>query len=228
MMTTLDHGCDCDMRIGIINLLRVLYIDKRCPIDSINRIHTILRKNSGGGTKRSVLEFWDLIIWEQFKEQDMIDGTFPDNLDEKEIQRRLYKILMSLSKFGCLNGLIEALKDDYDSEFLEKVVKVMKKFTDVLKKHNILHEPRVSLLLASEEFSNEVDTVRTKVFEFLDIVQRTDFDMLIKNRKDWMSAMDSFESLLDDMLSCSNNAEEISVNSNEEDDDNSYNDLDCY
>lgn len=147
----------------------------------------------------SALVFWDHVIQKKLKKCGVEDPDF-STLDQMVIRERLYKVLLKLGTIGCLHVLVTLVLDDVDGAVLEQAVKVAKRLQMVLKQHNILDESRDALFKTCESFSNTQAHIRTALFQFLDLVKCEDLEARVTNRKQWLSNMDSFKSLLDDML----------------------------
>lgn len=170
--------------------------------------------------KAKAVEFWTDVIANCLHNQGMIDNAFPEMtfsmdsrkiimLSETEIQKRLHKVLIELSQYGCLKVLMTAIQDDCDIDVVDKAVQVTKTFAELLKRYKI--EPNRGDCVASSSASADYEIEKQK---FLKLLQG-DLDQHVRSKRKWMNDMDSFEMLLNDMLH------------DYEDVDNS-NDLDCY
>lgn len=164
--------------------------------------------------KKTALDFWDEVILECLKNKGMIDGSFPEvtfskecrkivTLTENEVQRRLNKVLIELSTNGCLTVLMGAVQDDCDVDVVEKAVVVTKKFVKLLNKYKVVS--------CQCDVSAEEKVLVDKFLEFT----RQDLDKFVGNKRKWLKNMNSFGSLLDDIL-----------RDYEENDD--INNMDCY
>lgn len=146
--------------------------------------------------KKIALEFWDEVISECLKNQGMIDGSFPEvtfskdcrkivTLTENEVQRRLNKVLIELNANGCLTVLMSAIQDDCDVDVVEKAVVLTKKFVTLLNKYKVV--------------SCQCGEKKVEVDKFLEFT-RQNLDKFVENKRRWLKNMNSFGSLLDDML----------------------------
>lgn len=119
--------------------------------------------------KVKAIEFWHYVIKRQLQYQGVIDGTFPSvtfskenkkivTLTQKEITLRLTKVLVQLSKFGCLGVLLASLEDQDDVLVVKKGVDVIKSLTEFLDRYNYWGEVRDhhhnTVLSLSNELSN--------------------------------------------------------------------------
>lgn len=117
--------------------------------------------------KVNALDFWQKVICNELSNQGMIDGAFPTvtfskqhrkivTLNEKEIQNRLNKVLLSLSDNGCLGVLLSTMQDKCDLPVAKKAVEITKKLSEHLKKYNMLNGDT-----CMDVFQGPVDTYKT-------------------------------------------------------------------
>lgn len=206
-----------------VALIRCMYSHRRFAEQTIPEIYEMMvaaaTLDLHWEVKKKALEFWDDVISERLKHQGMIDENFPAvtfskehrkivTLNENEIRTRLNKVLLELSANGCLKALTAAVQDDCDVDVIEKAVDVTKKFAGLLNKYNVLSSGDKFNLATRSSAGNE------EVNGFLEFVQK-DLNKLVENKRNWLQNMDSFGSLLDDML-------------REYEEDEDVNSMDCY
>lgn len=101
--------------------------------------------------KSNALCYWSKAINNRLANQGMIDGSFPSvtfskenrkivTLTDTEIKNRLNKVLVELSKCGCLGVLVAAMQDESDLEVAKKAVKITKQLAELLNLHTVNSE----------------------------------------------------------------------------------------
>lgn len=166
--------------------------------------------------KKKALEFWQEIIWHCLQNQGMIDGQFPEvtfskadrkivTLNEHEIRRRLSKVLVELSKNGCLEVLMVVIQDDCDIDVVVKAVDVTKTIVALLNEYKVFVSENENFIINCED---------EKVKRFVKFAQQ-DLDKIVENKRKWMKNLDGFGSVLDDIL-------------RDYEDDEDINTMDCY
>lgn len=175
--------------------------------------------------RKNALEFYEDMIYKHLKNQGMIDGAFPDitfskesrkivTLNDIEITKRLYKVLLELHENHCLIVLKEALLEDCCVSVVEKAVEITKKFRNILIQYKILSNPN-EMSVSNVRVNGCVPYAeRQEIVDFLNFLEIS-LDTRVTNIKKWMKDIDGFNSLLDDML-------------NEYEHDDGVNDMDCY
>ncbi|XP_072931686.1 uncharacterized protein [Epargyreus clarus] len=94
------------------------------------------------------LKFWRIIIQSLLNDQGMLDGTFPPvtfsretrkivTLNEKEIQRRLTRILDELSAIGCLTVLVKLLHDETELDIMECALSISYELLEILNTYKV-------------------------------------------------------------------------------------------
>lgn len=146
------------VRKEAVNLLACIYGSHNVLSNHLDEIYSSLVycavRDLHWEVKIKSLEFWQIIIKQQFRAQGVIDGSFPlvtfskekkkiVNLTPKEIISRLTKILDNLSSYGCLNVLLACIEDDVDLSVVRASITVIKTLIEFLDKHNYWDEIQV-------------------------------------------------------------------------------------
>ncbi|CAF4910160.1 unnamed protein product [Pieris macdunnoughi] len=115
------------------------------------------------------LKFWRVVIRSLLGDQGMLDGTFPPvtfsidsrkivTLTDKEIQKRLLKILDQLASIGCLSILVKLLYEDTEVEVMELALSIANELLEILEKHKVPgflrpseNDPKISEILTVED-----------------------------------------------------------------------------
>ncbi|XP_041978711.1 uncharacterized protein LOC121732799 [Aricia agestis] len=97
----------------------------------------------------NALKFWKVVIQCFLKDQGMLDGTFPPvtfsketrkivTLNEKEIQKRLTRMLEELACIGCLTVLVKLLHDEYtEVDIMDAALSISTDILNILDKYNV-------------------------------------------------------------------------------------------
>ncbi|XP_023944565.2 uncharacterized protein LOC112050516 [Bicyclus anynana] len=96
----------------------------------------------------TALKFWKIVIQSFLNDQGMLDGTFPPvtfsretrkivTLNDREIQRRLSRILDELSSIGCLTVLVKLLHEDTEVDIMEAALSISMELLDTLEKYKV-------------------------------------------------------------------------------------------
>ncbi|CAH2264777.1 uncharacterized protein LOC120629348 [Pararge aegeria] len=96
----------------------------------------------------TALKFWKIVIQSFLNDQGMLDGTFPPvtfsretrkivTLNDKEIQRRLSRILDELSSIGCLTVLVKLLHEDTEVDIMDAALSLSMELLDTLDKYKV-------------------------------------------------------------------------------------------
>lgn len=97
--------------------------------------------------RRNVLRFWNNVVDVHLADQGMTDSDFPEAtfskelkkiiiLNEKEIRKRLVKVMYQLSDIGCLAVLLDATGDS-DVRVVALVEKILGKLMTLLEKYKV-------------------------------------------------------------------------------------------
>lgn len=96
----------------------------------------------------TALKFWKIVIQSFLNDQGMLDGTFPPvtfsretrkivTLNDREIQRRLTKILEELSSIGCLTVLVKLLHEETEVDIMDVALAISMELLDILEKYKV-------------------------------------------------------------------------------------------
>ncbi|CAF4845099.1 unnamed protein product [Pieris macdunnoughi] len=128
----------------------------------------------------SALKFWRVVIHSLLGDQGMLDGTFPPvtfsiesrkivTLTDKEIQKRLHKILDELASIGCLSILIKLLHEDTEVEVMELALSIANELLEILDKYRVPgflrpseNDPNIEEILTAEDNDLEEEDSDTK------------------------------------------------------------------
>ncbi|CAK1547430.1 unnamed protein product [Leptosia nina] len=117
----------------------------------------------------SALKFWRVVIQSLLRDQGMLDGTFPPvtfsiesrkivTLTDKEIQKRLLKILEELAYIGCLSVLVKLLHEDTEVEVMELALSISNELLEILDRYRVPgflrpseNDPSIEEILTLEE-----------------------------------------------------------------------------
>ncbi|XP_045497369.1 uncharacterized protein LOC123695537 [Colias croceus] len=124
----------------------------------------------------SALKFWRVVIQSFLRDQGMLDGTFPPvtfsiesrkivTLNEREIQKRLSKILDDLAAVGCLSILVKLLYDDTEVVVMDLALQISTELIEILDKYKVQErltaksdDPRIDEILKNCDENDVVES----------------------------------------------------------------------
>ncbi|CAG9767934.1 unnamed protein product [Ceutorhynchus assimilis] len=140
-----------------LKLIRQIYENNYNKItDNLVQIYSLMSKVAIEGENMDVQEeavkFWEFVTRQNLERQGMIDDDFPNvtfskeqkkiiRLDEKEIRKRLFQAMDSMSKTGCFNVYRQILVNpDTPANVLATTITIITNFSKLLKRYDVTRE----------------------------------------------------------------------------------------
>lgn len=155
MIEILYNETEAIVRCQAASLMCRIYEYQTIPNDLLDKVNEAMvyaaTTDLHWEVKTNALCYWNKSITNRLSNQGMIDGSFPNvtfskenrkivTLTEAEIKNRLNKVLVELSKCGCLGVLLAAIQDDCDLEVVKKAVLITKNLANLLNTYNLMDD----------------------------------------------------------------------------------------
>ncbi|XP_019865338.2 uncharacterized protein LOC109594561 [Aethina tumida] len=139
------------LRAALVCLVASIYDEEYFTHDQVNELYNIMSHlgvyDYELNVRINVLRFWERVIEKLLTEQGMIDNEFPEVtfskdtrkiiiLDDREILKRLRKIMNELSEIGCL-FVLSRISISSKREEKDICWSIINRLLEILKKYNV-------------------------------------------------------------------------------------------